>query len=66
MAILVRKQYRSLNEFQQYEDPRILGLTVKFESELCFFLSVYMPYQCLDNQELYMEYIGKISAIVED
>ena len=37
MAILVRKQYRSLIEFQQYEHPRILGLTVKFESE--FFLS---------------------------
>ena len=45
MAIFVRTQYRSLIEFQQYEDPRILGLTVKFESELCFFLSVYMPYQ---------------------
>ena len=44
MAILVRKQYRSLIEFQQYQDPRKLGLTVKFESELCFFLSVYMPY----------------------
>ena len=24
MAILVRKQYRTLIEFQQYEDPRIL------------------------------------------
>ena len=25
-----------------------------------------MPYQCLDNQELYIECIGKISASVED
>ena len=25
-----------------------------------------MPYQCLDNQELHMDYIGKICAIVED
>ena len=25
-----------------------------------------MPYKCPDNQELYMEYIGKISALVED
>ena len=25
-----------------------------------------MPYQCPDNKELYMEYICKISAIVED
>ena len=37
MAILVRKQYRSLIKFQQYEDSRILGLTVKSESELYFF-----------------------------
>ena len=37
MAILVQKQYRSLIEFQQYEDPHILGQTVKFESELCLF-----------------------------
>ena len=66
MAILVRKKYRSLIEFQQYGDPRILGLNVKSSSELYFFLSVYMPYQCPDNLELYMEYIGKISALVED
>ena len=27
---------------------------------------MYIPYQCLDNQELYIEYIGKISTLVED
>ena len=53
-------------EFQQYKDPRILGITVKSKSELYFSLSVYMSYQCLDNKELYIEYIGKICAIVED
>ena len=65
MAILVRKRYRGMIEFQQYKDPRILGITVKYKSELYFLLSVYMPYQCLDNQELYMDYIGKICVIVE-
>ena len=39
---------------------------MKSSSELYCFLSVYMPYQCPDNLELYMEYIGKISALVED
>ena len=53
-------------EFQQYIGPRTLGITVKSKSELYFFLSVYMPYQCLDNLEQYMEYMGKICAIVED
>ena len=54
MTILARKRSRSMIEFQQYKDPRILGITVKSKSELYFFLSVYMPYQCLDNQELYI------------
>ena len=66
MAILVRKRYKSMIEFQQYKDPRIIGITVKSKSELYFSLSVYMPYQCLDNQELCIECIGKICAIVED
>ena len=66
MAILVHKRYRSTIEFQQYKDPRILGITVKSKSELYFFFIVYMPYQCLDNQELYMDYTGKIYASVED
>ena len=66
MAIHVRKRYRSMVEFQQYKDPRTLGITVKSKSGLYIFFSVYMPYQCLDNQELYNEYIGKICAIVED
>ena len=48
-----------------------LQVMFKFSADLIgrsgFFLPpLYMPYQCLDNQELYMEYIGKISAIVED
>ena len=29
MAILVHKRYRSTIEFQQYKDPRILGINVK-------------------------------------
>ena len=29
MVILVHKRYRITIEFQQYKDPRILGITVK-------------------------------------
>ena len=29
----------------------------------CYFLIVYMPYQCDDSYDLYVEYIGKISLI---
>ena len=64
MAILVRKRYRGMIEFQQYKDFRILGITVKYKSELYFLLSVYMPYQCLDNQELYMDYIVRFVLLL--
>ena len=29
----------------------------------CYFFYVYMPYQCDDNYDLYVEYIGKISLL---
>ena len=29
-------------------------------------LNVYLPYQCHDNYDIYVEYIGKLSAIIED
>ena len=42
MAILVRKRYRSMIEFQH---PRILGITMKSKSELYFSLAII----CLIN-----------------
>ena len=30
------------------------------------FISVYMPSQCDDNFELFMEYVGKLSALIEE
>ena len=29
-------------------------------------MNVYMPYQCTDNYDCYVEYLGKISAILEE
>ena len=29
-------------------------------------MNVYLPYQCHGNFDIYVEYIGKISAILED
>ena len=54
MAILIRKQYRSIAQFHTYNDVSLL------------FISVYMPYQCDDNYELFMEYVGKLSALIEE
>ena len=44
----------------------MMGLEVTHSKEKLCFINVYLPYQCLDNYDLYVEYLGKLSAIVED
>ena len=71
VAILIRKLLRPeysqcYCEFEFYDDTRMIGLEVKHLKERMYFINMYLPYQCPDNYDLYVEYFGKISAIVED
>ena len=66
VAILIRKLLRPVCEFEFYDDTRMIGLEVKHLKERLYFINVYLPYQCPDNYNVYAEYLGKISAIVED
>ena len=66
VAILIRKKLRQYCNFLFYDDARIIGLELKFLSDNIYLLNVYLPYQCHDNYDAYVEYIGKISAIIED
>ena len=49
-----------------FDDSRLLGVTINAFNMSCYFLNVYMPYQCDDNYDLFVEYIGKISSIIEE
>ena len=42
-----------------------LEVTHSKKEKLCF-INVHLPYQCPDNYDLYVEYLGKLIAIVED
>ena len=45
----------------------MMALEVKHFNANLYFINVYLPYQCLaDNYDLYVEYLGKISASIED
>ena len=66
VAILIRKKLRQYCNFLFYDDAQIIGLELKFLSDNIHLLNVYLPYQCHDNYDAYVEYIGKISAIIED
>ena len=32
----------------------------------CYFLNIYLPYQCDDNYDVFVEYIGNLSALIDE
>ena len=66
LAILIRKQYRPICDFQSFDDSRLLGVTISSSVDKYCFINVYMPYQHDNNYETFMECIGKLSATIED
>ena len=43
-----------------------MGIQIKNRDECLYFVNVYLLYQCPDNYNLYVEYSGKLSAIIEE
>ena len=64
-AILIRKHYRNIAQLPAFQCSRLLGVELTCDDVSMLFISVYMTYQCKDNFELFREYIGKISAVIE-
>ena len=65
MGILIRKSYRKHAEFHNFNDSRIVGITLCIDNLQYDFISVYMPYQWDKNYDLYMQCIGKLSTLIE-
>ena len=66
LAILSRRKIRPICNFIFYDDTRIMDIQIKNRDECFYFVNVYLPYQCPNNYDLYVEYLGKLSAIIED
>ena len=67
LAILIRKQYRPICDFQSFDDSRLLGVIISSSVDKYCFMNVYMPYQHDDNYETFMECIGKlVISSIED
>ena len=66
VAILWRKHLSPKCTVIDYKDPRIMGLELLTDSGKTLFINVYLPYQCYDNTENYMYYLGKIQAIIDE
>ena len=63
---LIRKSFRPIANCHTYEDSRLLGITIKSDTESLHFLNTYLPYQCDDKYDLYVEYLGKIVPTVDE
>ena len=66
LAVLIRRKIKLICDCIVYDDTRIMGIQIKNRDECLYFVNVYLPYQCPDNYDLYVEYLGKLSAIIED
>ena len=66
VATLIRKKMRQYCNLFFYDNTRIAGLEINCVSDSLHLLCVYLPYQCHDNYDDYVEYMGKLCAIAED
>ena len=48
-----------------FKEEWIQGLTIINDSKHICILNVYLPYQCNENYDKYMDCIGKIESIVQ-
>ena len=64
--IVQGRPYGGMAHFHTYQCSRLLGVELTCNDVSMLFISLYMPYQCKDNFELFMQYIGKISALIEE
>ena len=49
-----------------YDDDRLLGLSFKYRDQSTLFINVYLPTNVRENVDQYLNYVGKISAIIEE
>ena len=61
-----RKSIDKFCKVTKYNDNRLIGIEIECENGESLFVNVYLPYQCADNKEEYDDYLGKLSAIVQE
>lgn len=66
VAILWRKSLGHRASFIEYGDSRIVGLCIANDKTQILILCMYMPTDCHENMDLFVQYLGKIHAIVEE
>ena len=66
IGILWKKSISKLVKAITFDDSRLLGVQITDNQETFVFINVYLPFQCEDNYENYLNYLGKLTAVVEE
>ena len=66
IGILIRKSYLKHAQFHNFNNSRIVGITLCIDNLQYDYISVCMPYQCNENYNLYMQSICKLSTLIEE
>lgn len=64
VAILWRRSISRNVKMCKYDDARLLGIEVHLQNDKLLFINVYMPYQCEQNYDDFMLYLGKLTALI--
>ena len=65
ISIMWNRALSSCCSIIQYEDNRLLGISINFNDFNYLFLNVYLPYFSNDNLDDYDMYMGKIASILD-
>ena len=66
LAVMWRTQLDRQVKIINYNDPRILGVSLVFEDFKLLLLNVYLPTQSPDNLDIFLSYLGKIASIIRE
>ena len=66
VAILWRHNYDKIVNPIMFEYDWIIGVELAFDKRKCIILNIYMPYECADHEDEYLDKLGKIKCILMD
>jgi exonuclease III len=66
VCILWRKSLSKYIIVVQYDDKRMIGCKLCINNNVYLFVNVYLPYQCYENFDDYVHYLGKLISVVEE
>ena len=66
VCVLWRKSLSNSFKIMRLDDTRILGCTLAIDDDVILFINVYLPYQCDDNFDTYVQHLGIISSFIHE